>query len=295
MGRPACPESEAILCAFAAALTSYKVDTVCRPRPPGIGIEDLRQGVHEILSGLGASAQATSVAGFLDERYQQRIATGESLQYARAAYEARALEISAKWRGTPHIVLHIAPPQRCEEASSPTVWAYHGTKFENFWSILNCGLINAAQVDRRLALTGSLFGRGIYLSRDPSYAGQFARMSSPLPGLLGRWSCLLLCEVTPGPMVTIGPDTGVIDRVGEISQCPQPSETTYARAKKDAHSVPDGVIVVEDSAAVVIRSAILHRLDAPAARTCRLSPELIVGIVVVVTAIAHKCYHTRGF
>merc|ERR1712107_916468 len=53
---------------------------------------------------------------------------------------------------------------------------------------------------------------GIYLSKEPSYAANYAKPSAPLQGGLGRWSCLFLCEVAPGPLVTIGGEKCVIVR-----------------------------------------------------------------------------------
>eukprot|EP00927_Polykrikos_kofoidii_P027261 TRINITY_DN24053_c0_g1_i2.p2 TRINITY_DN24053_c0_g1~~TRINITY_DN24053_c0_g1_i2.p2 ORF type:complete len:166 (-),score=9.58 TRINITY_DN24053_c0_g1_i2:118-615(-) len=149
--------------------------------------------------------------------------------------------------------------------------------FENVWSILNFGLVNAAQISPDLARTGSLFGRGIYLSSDPGYAKTFAKTSPPLPGGLGRWNCLLLCEVAPGPLVTVG-DNG--SNVADVA--------TATLAARDAHDVPAGVIVVEDSNSVVVRSALFWRRDSgekEGGGICSPAVQIAVAVLLVVAAV----------
>ena len=63
----------------------------------------------------------------------------------------------------PHVVLEVQGPglSNWEErvATEPSLWAFHGSRLDNFHSILNFGL----QQHRNKV---SLFGEGIYLARD---------------------------------------------------------------------------------------------------------------------------------
>lgn len=67
--------------------------------------------------------------------------------------------------------------------------AFHGTKFDNFYSILNIGLLN------HLNKT-SLFGEGTYLSQEPSVSLHYSPSNSTWDkSIIGqRMSCLLICE-----------------------------------------------------------------------------------------------------
>merc|ERR1712224_1097746 len=116
----------------------------------------------------------------------------------------------------------------------------------------------------------SLFGKGIYLSLDPGYAATFVRPSPPLPHSLGRWRCLLICEVVPGPLVTIGGIGSQSDDSG--------------RAPKDAHDVPEGVIVVEDSDAVTVRFALFWHTPSGG---FGISTDMLIAILVMAFAVAY--------
>lgn len=73
--------------------------------------------------------------------------------------------------------------------------AWHGTSFENLWSILHHGLLNMSGT--RMQRVGAAFGEGIYLTPEYSVAFAFAQGSKAWEGsALGvRLRCLLLCSV----------------------------------------------------------------------------------------------------
>merc|ERR1711957_885517 len=85
-----------------------------------------------------------------------------------------------------------------------------------------------------------VFGQGIYFSSDPALAASYVRPGS-CPHGLGQWRCVLICQVTPGPLVSIGGQENKQTSAGE------------------AHDVPDGYIIVEDSKSVVVRAAVFWR------------------------------------
>merc|ERR1711862_305234 len=97
--------------------------------------------------------------------------------------------------------------QSARDRGTVPLWAFHGAPFENVWSILNFGFINAAQVSPQLGRHGhgrGLFGQGMYFSLEPALAASYVRPSVCLPPQLGRWRCLFVCQIAPGPLVSIG-------------------------------------------------------------------------------------------
>ena len=61
-----------------------------------------------------------------------------------------------------------------------TVKAYHGTKIENVWSILNHGLRNLSY-DGTLSQNGAMMGEGVYLSTSKTVADMFAQTAAEAP------------------------------------------------------------------------------------------------------------------
>eukprot|EP00929_Paragymnodinium_shiwhaense_P109031 TRINITY_DN75399_c0_g1_i1.p1 TRINITY_DN75399_c0_g1~~TRINITY_DN75399_c0_g1_i1.p1 ORF type:complete len:324 (-),score=61.07 TRINITY_DN75399_c0_g1_i1:114-1085(-) len=251
-----CAVEVPLLAAFNAAAHSGRATTLCKPRPADTSPSDVRSGLAAMSAGKRCGAQLTgadaSLQGWLMSVQEQRLLRqGAEFDAALASYHAHSCEIEAAC-GRPDYILPIAPPRlagfQARAAGVSTRWAFHGSAFENVWSILNTGLVNAAQIDPNLARTGSLFGKGIYLSIVPSYAFNFAKTSPPLANGHGRWSCLFLCEVAPGPLVSVGGVGAAADDAH--------SAATVPRADKDAFDVPEGVIIVEDSEAVVVRCAL---------------------------------------
>lgn len=76
------------------------------------------------------------------------------------------------------------------------VTAWHGTKVENVWSILNYGLQNLSY-HKTLCKNGAMLGEGVYLSTAYSVAAMFAKMDARYtPALLEAWQHpALLCLI----------------------------------------------------------------------------------------------------
>ena len=62
-----------------------------------------------------------------------------------------------------------------------TVQAFHGTKIESAWSIINHGLVNLSHHDS-LAANGAMMGEGVYLSSSRQVAEYFAQSAAQQPG-----------------------------------------------------------------------------------------------------------------
>ena len=75
-----------------------------------------------------------------------------------------------------------------------TIQAYHGTKIESTWSIINHGLINLSY-HGSLSANGAMLGEGVYLSSSKQVAEYFAQSAaqSPVPALASAFQheCIL--------------------------------------------------------------------------------------------------------
>eukprot|EP00440_Ansanella_granifera_P046997 gb/GFBE01050894.1/.p1 GENE.gb/GFBE01050894.1/~~gb/GFBE01050894.1/.p1 ORF type:complete len:320 (+),score=40.87 gb/GFBE01050894.1/:1-960(+) len=286
-------DSGALLSAFVASLYSSKASLLCKPRPRDLDIDDLRLGAAEL-----ASTDAAPCAASNKQLSPAGIAISEILAKRRERFlNSGALVADSNWKDCnrilaetpwsvvmgrePDVVLCNTGKGAAETRGSghPPLFAFHGTAFENVWSILSCGFVNAAQVNESLGRHGharSLYGKGIYLSLEPGYAAGFVRPSAPLPQSLGRWRCLLLCEVAPGPRVTVGGASSVAVR----------PEGSGGVASNDAHDVPEGVVVVEDSDSVSVRCALFWH--EPEVQTFGgVSVETVLAVLVALAAILY--------
>ena len=84
------------------------------------------------------------------------------------------------------------------QTSGATHRGYHGTAFENVYSILLNGLQNYSGTDRMG--TGDVFGNGIYLSGDPTVARSFSKPGQLIDGQ-GSVSAVFECLILKDPSV----------------------------------------------------------------------------------------------
>lgn len=279
-------DSKPLLSVLVSSLHSSKATLLCKPRPQNFDVDDLRLGAACVATGskpeIEHSPAAAAISELLEIRSQQYVplqALATDSRWKACAKIVAETPWQAVMGRSPDVVLCNTSEKKTvgtPHGDTQIIYAYHGTAFENVWSILSCGFVNAAQVSESLGRYGharSLYGKGIYLSLEPSYAASFVRPSPPLLHALGRWRCLFLCEVTPGPMVTVGGEGSFEAR----------SEESGGLATKDAHNVPEGVVVAENSESVRVCCALLwHAPDTQ--RFGGLSIEAILACVVAVIA-----------
>lgn len=91
------------------------------------------------------------------------------------------------------------------QKSGATHRGYHGTAFENVYSILLNGLQNYSGTDRMG--TGDVFGNGIYLSGDPMVARSFSRPGQLIDGG-GPVSAVFECLIIKDPSVICSATVG---------------------------------------------------------------------------------------
>ncbi|CAE8631650.1 unnamed protein product [Polarella glacialis] len=295
-------EQEALLAAFSAALASSRPSLLCKPRPPDFTLDDLRESLAELAATTPtttttpattttttAATTAAAVAALLQDCGKRCSLPGlgfEDPGWTAAVQRVSEVPWAGLIHGEPAVLLHF-PARAAFEARAEgreTLWAFHGTPFENVWSLLNFGFVNAAQVTPGLGRTGadrSAFGRGIYLSTDPALAATYARASKPLPGNLGCWICLLVCQVAKGPMVTVG------------GQGAAPADQHGFAPRDAAHELPQDYIVVEDTDSVSIRGMLFWRRPGTAKEEGS-SVEMWLCLVVLLGVILYTmCTRTQ--
>lgn len=123
-----------------------------------------------------------------------------------------------------------------------TLYAYHGTRFDNLHSILHIGFLGHMN---KL----SLFGSGTYFSLEPSVSLHYSPFASVWPNsLLGkRLSCLLLCEIIDQP---------------EHVKCAIESDTSNQNRRvvsdTQAGAVPEKYVVVTSNELVRVKYILIY-------------------------------------
>eukprot|EP01112_Ceratiomyxa_fruticulosa_P015794 TRINITY_DN469_c0_g1_i9.p1 TRINITY_DN469_c0_g1~~TRINITY_DN469_c0_g1_i9.p1 ORF type:complete len:333 (+),score=33.86 TRINITY_DN469_c0_g1_i9:134-1132(+) len=214
-----------LICMFFSALTSYRRSTLCDPFPPFHTRGDTKDwntvdNLLRTLPDVKKLAQLLNNEGnedvgsislehlrivdwLLDKNIRLKIVKSEEISH-RLGFNSSASQSS-----THHHYPSLAFEILHETADSPFHQlrdvhgfqnAFHGSQFENFWSILNKGL----QV--RFSKETSIFGDGIYLSDDPLVAHNFVQSNKVWENsaLGGRLGCVCGCEVLSHPDVRKG-------------------------------------------------------------------------------------------
>ena len=123
-------------------------------------------------------------------------------------------EYHIKSMDTPYqYIMLSAPPEKEErfqqlKAIFGSKYAFHGSRVENWYSIVRNGLRNASGT--KLQLNGAAYGKGIYLADQASTSFGYSQICNSglntntydLDGIQdGRWACLALCEVVPSDTI----------------------------------------------------------------------------------------------
>lgn len=197
---------------FVAAATSYRQDSALRPFPPAL----LLPGGERDLAGLAAAiASLPSLAevragldrpGGVPARLVSLLVwvlgtAGLGLRTLGRQEADRVLALPGPQAGhpRPHSVMEVTlvgrRAARWERAREhPCLWAFHGSRLDNFHSILHFGL----QQHRTKV---SLFGEGIYLSRDLGVCLTYSHRGAAWQrsALGGAVSAVALAEVEDHP------------------------------------------------------------------------------------------------
>lgn len=199
--------SVVMLSAMHSAATSTRKAFLCRPFP-AIFSSNQQCNYDDLTHALDAAGQALRRSAF------------SSLEVDRISYEQAAISLwsidlpcadaaidsSRVLDGLPtgpniippiciQLRRHLPPSFQIPGA---THRGYHGTAFENVYSILLNGLQNYSGTERMG--TGDVFGNGIYLSGDPVVARSFSRPGQLIDGG-GPVSVMFECLILKDPSV----------------------------------------------------------------------------------------------
>ncbi|KAI8478430.1 Protein mono-ADP-ribosyltransferase parp16 [Branchiostoma belcheri] len=240
---------------FAAALLSYRHDTVLRPFPPGFA----RQNDEKDFPALKSVWRRLS--GVKELLQDSRVTSDpQTLQLVHWVLETRNFhmrscepaEYKEVQRLTGYTSTNIPPPShmfevihsestdaRFEETRQDRslLYAFHGSRLDNFHSILHNGL--HAHLNKN-----SLFGEGTYLSGDLGVSIIYSHKGQGWDrSMLGEtMSCVAVCEVIMDPKY-------VKSKVEEEN----------GRAKnKDKHEVPEKYYIVSNNELLRVKYVLVY-------------------------------------
>lgn len=196
-----------MLSAIYAAATSSRRAFLCRPFPAMFSsdhqcnYDDLTSALKDVGQVLRRSSFSSLEAGGIS--FEQAAIALWSIDLPCAAAAIHSSRVLDGLPTGPNIVPPIClqlnrhlPPSF--QISGATHRGYHGTAFENVYSILLNGLQNYSGTERMG--TGDVFGNGIYLSGDPSVARSFSRPGQLIDGG-GPVSVMFECLILKDPAV----------------------------------------------------------------------------------------------
>lgn len=194
---------------FVGAVQNFKYESLLKPVPANYrksdGEADI-ETIRELVSRLPelplldvSNKQDPEIASFMKTfflNHNQKLSLISIEEFKRQLSGQIELQLAPRWIFQ---IDHLSRSQQAWErrkASSSTFCAFHGSRFENFHSILNLGL------HQHLNKT-SLFGEGIYLSTEQSLSLQYSPCGQGWnKSQLGpELSLLAVCEVINHPDV----------------------------------------------------------------------------------------------
>ncbi|KAH3840096.1 protein mono-ADP-ribosyltransferase PARP16-like isoform X2 [Dreissena polymorpha] len=196
---------------FIAALRNYRVDTVLRPFPPMF-----LNGEEKDLNALqSAVSEIPSLSRLTREVHKM---PNKQLELVKWVMDSRSFTLSnvgttkfsdiKKLTGhsvkvtEPNYIFEVQPSAQADEkfahlqGDRGLLYAYHGSRLENFYSILHNGL--ASHMNKT-----SVFGEGTYLSGELSVSIIYSPNGTgwDLSDLGNQLSCVAVCEMIDDPAV----------------------------------------------------------------------------------------------
>jgi len=200
---------------FVAACSSYRQDSTLRPFPP-MYIEEGERDVESLLAAMRDLPRLATVLTMLEEGKMLDVKVLKLLLWVlsggsahlnlRTLNKVEAAEVLSLAdtinHPPPSYVLAVTTSSSSrwlmDTREKKTFWAFHGSRLDNFHSILHYGL----QQHRTKV---SLFGEGIYLSEDLgvclAYSSRGVGWSRSMLG--NSVSCLALAQVVDHPSVKL--------------------------------------------------------------------------------------------
>lgn len=286
---------------FVAAAQSYKYDTILRPFPPQFicdGVKEIDR-LREVMTQMAAFPTLLSLLENPTVDSRNRESLIELLYWVlilqddpgfRTLSKEEIDEVISKAPGgkvsRPHYIFAVNHKSSNEKnkrflelsKGHKTFWGYHGSRLENFYSILCHGLLST--LSKR-----DIYGTGTYLASDFTTALLYSQSGSGWGGsLIGSGlSCMVLCEIVEHPDVIYEKPDAVTSKAAEDSQF---------------GPVPTKYILVKNSDLVQIRYLMVDGKN-PHPMTCRKNADesmigwfgkhklftLMLGYVLLLSAV----------
>ncbi|GAB1603768.1 protein mono-ADP-ribosyltransferase PARP16-like [Argonauta hians] len=202
---------------FVAAVHSYRHDSVLRPFPPAFIKEDLekdKKGLEQAVKAIPSMSQLESTFDNLPESTVNLLQWHFNNKYFTLKtrdksdyYDILSLTESKEPTSIePTYVFEVLPSQLSQskfeqlQQGRQIMYAYHGSRVENFYSILHTGL--ASHMNKN-----GIFGEGTYLSSELSVSLHYspAGQGWSKSWLGSRLSCVAVCEIIDDPSVKCQP------------------------------------------------------------------------------------------
>ncbi|EDO37628.1 predicted protein, partial [Nematostella vectensis] len=248
------------MCLFVAALESYRHDSILRPYPP-VGLrEDGSKNIQK-LTNLSSSIPSLSalnndsclepgVWSLLDwvllKKFDVKTLDKSMFQEiekktGHSSYNSTEPDYIFEIQYHENNALNarfLALSEECE-----VLYAYHGSRLENFHSILHNGLHSHLNKN-------SLFGEGTYLSSDLNVSIMYSTYSQAWSnsGLGEKLSCVAVCEVLNHPDVKCS-----------LEDPRAATSSVRARAKgSEGGDVPDRYYVVQNNQLLRVKYLLVY-------------------------------------
>lgn len=222
---------------FVAAAQSYRHDTILRPFPPKFLSEDTKEidRLREVMTQMPAFPTLLSLLENPATDCSDRELLIDLLYWVLVQQDDPVLrtltkdefnEALSKVPGPrilkPNLIFAITYKNSSEKQKKflelskvhNTFWGFHGSRLENFYSILYHGLL-------KTLFKSGIYGNGIYLSSDSNVSLTFSPSGCGWGGsVIGSGlSCLALCEIVDHPDVVCQLPEAEASKTADDSMC----------------------------------------------------------------------------
>ncbi|KAL3866472.1 hypothetical protein ACJMK2_043767 [Sinanodonta woodiana] len=256
---------------FVAALMSYRHDSVLRPFPPAFlnrhdekDIKSLEKAV-ETVSTLSDLKQCSS---FSEQTVNLMKWVLDSKSFTlKTLDKAQFQEVRQKTGDTgdapvPNYIFEVMPSDSAQEKfeqvrrGRKVLYGYHGSRCENFYSILHNGL--ASHMNKI-----SVFGEGTYLSSELSVSLLYSPMGLGWDlSLIGdKLSCVAVCEMIDDPAVKCQ------QKLASENGGAQSGKSRANARNSEGGEVPEKYYVVQNNDVIRVKYLLVYAHKSPVKRS----------------------------
>lgn len=232
---------ECLLSILSGAIMSYRIDSVLRPYPPMFMKMDGEKDIDKLRETLNRTPRLRDMG-----RTSVDSDVIDLLHWCFCSLPFKVISRDKSLMPGADYLLEFVPSEQQERlfekarlaaSQSPLISAYHGTKIENVFSILNCGLLTYMN-------KVGIFGSGTYLTTEQRVAQMFTNRGPvwPRSSLGSHLRCVVVCDT-----IADHPDV----------------RWTENNNKQNKHNVPDKYILVKNNSVLKVRYLMLYATKAP--------------------------------